>query len=72
MSAEMVNSVRIMKLETKVGQQRVEGFSEGRNQMRARRVSKMEQFNQNFNRKMRVFFSSVDWVQVNHYMDKMG
>ena len=36
-----------------------------------RRLSRMEQFNANFNRKLRSVFSTVDWDQVSHYMDKL-
>lgn len=34
-------------------------------------AAKIIPFNARFNRKMRDIFSSVDWHQVNHYMEKL-
>lgn len=39
---------------------------------RTRRRSKIEQFNDNVNKKIRGIFSHVDWDQVNHYMDRLS
>jgi hypothetical protein len=40
-------------------------------QVPRRRISRMEQFNENFNKRIRSVFSTVDWGQVNHYMDRL-
>lgn len=36
-----------------------------------KRSTKIVRFNEKLNRKMKGIFSSIDWNQVNHYMEKL-